>query len=145
MDTSEWHYLAAFDGNVAATLAALRAAEFDPDDYYWPHGGERSRPDTEDELLATGWIRDGAAHSILDVTEVGEGDPGGDDAIGRTFAVTEAECVQVFGTARVTTDDLERLGDRLPEVLGGLLTGYGVGRHLVVGTGRMLFFGHSGD
>ncbi|MET7392682.1 hypothetical protein ABZS66_04205 [Dactylosporangium sp. NPDC005572] len=145
MDTSEWHYLAAFDGNVAATLAALRAAEFDPGDYYWPYGGEPSRPETEDELEAAGWIRDGAAHSILDVAGVGEGDPDGDDAIGRTFAVSEDECTRVFGTARVTTDDLERLGDRLPEVLGRLLTGYGIGRHLVVHPGRILFFGHSGD
>ncbi|GAB3859791.1 hypothetical protein [Dactylosporangium cerinum] len=149
MDAPEWQYLVPFSGSVAAALAQLRADLFTPDDYYWPHGGDRLKPTAEDELLSDGWILEDSTHSILDIFEVGVGDPADDDAYCKTFEVTDAECERALGTTRVTADDLARLDGQLAETLGHLLTGYGVGRHLIIYADGMpdqiLFFGHSGD
>ncbi|GAB3859824.1 hypothetical protein ACFPIJ_28395 [Dactylosporangium cerinum] len=146
MGASGWDYLVPYDGGVAATLQRLRADVFAAGDYYWPYGSDRPKPATEEELWADRNVRESMTHSVLDVFEVGTGDPRGERTFGRTFEVTDAECTAVFGTAHPTADDLP------PDLEGpieALLTGRGVGRHLIIhgadGPAQILFFGATGD
>jgi hypothetical protein len=149
---SGWDYLVRFDGSVATTLEQLRAEVFAAGNYSWPGGDDRPKPATEDELWADERVHESMTHSILDVFEVGTGDPAGEEAFGNTFEVTAVECERIFGTTRVTADDLARMPR--PEghpmaALDPLLTHRGVGRHVIVHAAgvpdQILFFGYSGD
>ncbi|WP_327008976.1 hypothetical protein OHA72_17995 [Dactylosporangium sp. NBC_01737] len=146
---SGWDYLVPFHESVAVTLQRLRAGVLAEGDYYWPDGRDRPKPATEDELWADESVRESMTHSILDIFQVGTGDPADRRAFGRTFEVTDAECARFFGTARPTADDLARLEPDPPEALNPLLTDRGVGRHLIVyadgGPDQIYFFGCSGD
>ncbi|MEU7866357.1 hypothetical protein [Dactylosporangium sp. NPDC049140] len=145
MGASGWDYLVPFAGSVATTLERLRADVFAAGDYYTPRGEDHPKPATEEELWSDEWVQESMTHSILDVFEVGSGDPTGFEALGKTFEVTEAECERIFGTPRATPADLARGFDALEP----LLTMRGVGRHVVgYADGRpdqVLFFGYSGD
>ncbi|GAA3223375.1 hypothetical protein ACFO1B_36305 [Dactylosporangium siamense] len=146
MGASGWDYLVPYDGGVEAALKRLRAEVFASGDYYWTYGEDRPKPATEEELWADHNVRESMTHSVLDIFEVGTGDPWGGRTFGKTFEVTEAECTAVFGTPRPTADDL---GSDLEEPTQQLLAERGVGRHLIIhgadGPAQILFFGATGD
>ncbi|MEV4514517.1 hypothetical protein AB0K00_36845 [Dactylosporangium sp. NPDC049525] len=149
MGASGWDYLVPFHGSAAETLARLRADVLAAGDYYWPDSRDRPKPLTEDELWADEAVRESMTHSILDIFEVGTGDPAERKAFGRTFEVTDAECERMLGTTRPTADDLARLEPDPLEALDPLLTNRGVGRHLIIHADgepdQIFFFGCSGD
>jgi hypothetical protein len=145
---SGWDYLVPFKDSAAATLRQVRADVFASGDYYWPRE-DQPKPATEAELWADEDVRESMTHSILDVFEIGEGDPAGRKAFGRTFAVTDDECKRMLGTAQPTADDLRRLEPDPLTALDPLLTDRGVGRHLTVYAAgvpdQIFFFGATGD
>jgi hypothetical protein len=121
MGVASWDYLVPYQSDTATAMAELHAAS-----------------------LAAGEI----TRSILDISEVGHGDPytGG---LGRTYAVTEKEAQVTFGTTAPTVADLDRWGGVGTPELQSLLPCHGVGRHIVLHTddqpSHILFWGRTGE
>jgi hypothetical protein len=116
-----WDYLVPYHEDASVAMAELHAA-----------------------TLAAGEI----TRSILDIAEVGDGDPYAGGA-GRTYAVTEKESRVTFGVTAPTMADVERWGGVGTPEVQSLLPCHGSGRHIVLHTddqpSHILFFGRSGD
>ncbi|HEY1489128.1 MAG TPA: hypothetical protein VGF84_23685 [Micromonosporaceae bacterium] len=121
MGAVSWDYLVPYQADAAAAIADLHAAR-----------------------LAAGEI----TRSILDIAEVGDGDPYA-GFLGHTYAVTEKEARVTFGTTAPTIEDLERWGGVGAPELQSLIPAQGVGRHLVLHTddspSHILFWGCTGE
>jgi hypothetical protein len=118
MGASGWRYFVAYQPDLDAALAQLRAAAFAEGDYVWPyecfrHLGEKSRPRTIGELIEDELIQEGGTHSILDMERVVG--PGEEPDVGTVEPVSAREARERIGTERLTrahVDALDALADR---------------------------------
>jgi hypothetical protein len=108
MGASDWHYVAPYHGNVAASLRELQERVFQERDYSWwdEFGDWEPVPASLDELWdrESGW--DSGTHSILDIREgIGAGRADSPDFQIRALAPDKVEAL--FGTGRPSRADFE--------------------------------------
>ena len=158
MGASGWDYIEPFDTDLTTTLANLRRRVFVDDDYFW--FDSIPKPATFDELEALfaeiaaltpdeidyedprmillADIASSGTHSILDMDAVGAGGPI------KPLPAGEAEAL--FGTARPTRADFDRVGEGRWAEVESRWTGVCVQLHDDSGAiTEVAFWGSSGD
>jgi hypothetical protein len=105
MDRSGWRYFVAYQPDLDAALADLRAAAFAEGDYVWPYEcyhdlGDKPRPRTIEELTADELIQEAGTHSILDMEKVVA--PGEEPDVGTVEPISAREARERIGTERLT-------------------------------------------
>jgi hypothetical protein len=118
MGASGWRYFVAYQPDLDAALADLRAAAFAEGCYVWPYEcyrelGDRPRPRTIEELTEDELVQEAGTHSILDMEKVVAS--GEDPDVGTVEPVSAREAWERIGTQRLTrahVPALDALADR---------------------------------
>lgn len=117
MGASSWHYIEPYEGNIAVALAIVRQREFER---LFVHGTRwdglqpAGRPFTTVDELADLWedetFGSEGTHTIIDVWDVIDAEAY-DDA-NAVRLLSDAESINIFGTAEPTRADFERAQER---------------------------------
>ncbi len=155
MGASSWEYAVPYQPDLNAALDTLRRQVFASGEYVKPgsYGDvfDLPEPNSVDDLVSQEqyweFMGTSGTHSIIDVLNVIPADFTG-DALGTIRALSDAECVELFGAAQPSRADHASLAgsERLYEYVTG---GRGTGRAVVLrvdGTpAEIAFWGYSGD
>ncbi|MGW1496411.1 hypothetical protein [Streptomyces sp. NPDC002402] len=103
MGASRWSYFTPFQQSAQVALNDLREAVFARHAAYYREAGV----ETLAALMASGWLEEEPAHSVLDVERVVRCEEGAEEP-GDVRVVKAAEVVELFGTAQPMREVVEQ-------------------------------------